>query len=261
MPSSHPSPAISALTPSHHTTASAWPVLYSFRRCPYAMRARLAIAVSGQTVQLREIDLKNKHPALLQASAKGTVPVLVLPTSAPAPNAIESPPPVVMEQSLDIMLWALKQNDPHDWLHPTQVSWSHVMAWIDTCDGTFKRALDRCKYPHRYSTAQPPVDTAAERRIACEWLTLLEKQLTQHAYLGGEQACIADMALLPFIRQFASIDPAWWHNQTWPHLQTWLAHWQTSPLFTHIMPKLAVWSDDQPPQLWGPMHPNADEQS
>ena len=127
---------------------SALPVLYSFRRCPYAMRARLALAVSGQRCELREVVLKAKPQGLLQASPKGTVPVLVLPSGQ------------VLEQSLDIMLWALGQHDPQSWLHPSQGTQAEMQALIAECDGPFKQALDRTKYPTRYPECNPAYERA-----------------------------------------------------------------------------------------------------
>ena len=122
---------------------TALPVLYSFRRCPYAMRARLALAVSDQVCELREVVLRNKPQGLLLASPKGTMPVLVLPSGQ------------VLEQSLDIMLWVLAQRDPEGWLTPSHGSVQDMLALIAECDGSFKQALDRCKYPSRYPDADP----------------------------------------------------------------------------------------------------------
>lgn len=210
------------------------------------MRARLALAVSGQTVELREIDLKNKHPLFLQTSPKGTVPVLVV-------NPCDATP-VVIDQSIDIMLWALQRNDPKDWLKPTHAAADEAQAWMTACDGPFKYALDRCKYPHRYRPidADPtvPVDTSAQLQAACAWLQTLEQQLTRQPYLTGTHASWVDMALAPFIRQFANIDTPWWLNQPWPQLQRWLADWQASRLFEQIMVKHPVWHDEQAPIWW-----------
>ena len=206
---------------------TALPVLYSFRRCPYAMRARLALAVSGQVCELREVVLRNKPQGLLQASPKGTVPVLVLPSGQ------------VLEQSLDIMLWALAQHDPEGWLSPSDGTMADMLALIAECDGPFKQALDRCKYPSRY----PDADPALARTQAVDWLQTLETRLTHHTCLYGNRAALADMAIAPFVRQFAGIDDVWWSAQPWPRLQAWLAHWQASPLFEQVMPKLPAWVD------------------
>lgn len=214
------------------------PILYSFRRCPYAMRARLALAVSGQACELREVDLKHKPQALLQASPKATVPVLVLPTGQ------------VLDQSLDIMLWALRQRDPEGWLTPGHGTLRDMLALIAECDGPFKRALDRCKYPTRY----PGEDVPAERALANAWLQALQARLARLARLAepaqatsslfGQHPALADMAIAPFVRQFAGIDKAWWDAQPWPQLRAWLARWQESALFACVMgDKLAPWTE------------------
>lgn len=207
---------------------TALPVLYSFRRCPYAMRARLALAVSGQACELREVVLKNKPHGLLQASPKATVPVLVLPSGQ------------VLEQSLDIMLWALTQHDPEGWLTPSHGTLPEMLALIAQCDGTFKQALDRCKYPSRY----PDADIGAERARAVAWLGALEARFApDQPYLFGTRRALADMAIAPFVRQFAGIDADWWAAQPWPRLQAWLARWQASELFASVMHKLPAWVD------------------
>lgn len=208
--------------------SAALPVLYSFRRCPYAMRARLALAVSGQACELREVVLRNKPQGLLHASPKGTVPVLVLPTGQ------------VLEQSLEIMLWALAQHDHEGWLIPSHGNLQAMLALIAECDGPFKQALDRCKYPSRY----PDADTNAERARAVAWLGGLEARLwPDQPYLFGTHAALADMAIAPFVRQFAGIDADWWAAQPWPRLQAWLAQWQASDLLASVMHKLPAWVD------------------
>lgn len=206
---------------------SALPILYSFRRCPYAMRARLALAVSGQVCELREVVLKNKPQGLLQASTKATVPVLVLPDGQ------------VLEQSLDIMRWALARHDPAGWLTPSDGTEAAMLALIAECDGPFKRALDHCKYPNRY----PEADPALARTQAEEWLQGLEARLARRPFLCGDHAALADMAIAPFVRQFAGIDTVGWNAQPWSHLQAWLAQWQASSLFESVMHKLPAWAD------------------
>ena len=210
---------------------SALPVLYSFRRCPYAMRARLALAASGQECELREVVLRNKPPSLLQASPQGTVPVLVLP---PTPDGT---PGRVLEHSLDVMLWTLQRHDPDGWLAPSQGSRQEMLALIAQCDGPFKQALDRCKYPNRY----PDADPTLARAQAMAWLQTLETQLAEQPFLFGTHTALADMAIAPFVRQFAGIDAGWWESQPWPRLQAWLAQWQSSPLFESVMHKLPAW--------------------
>ena len=206
---------------------SALPVLYSFRRCPYAIRARLALATSGICYELREVSLKNKPAEMLAASPKGTVPVLVLPGGQ------------VIDESLDIMRWALAQNDPDGWLIPAL---DDMFALIANNDGKFKHALDRYKYPNRYpleSDGEAHTFALAQRLDASYWLQTLESRLSQgwQVWLCGPQPSLADMAILPFVRQFAHTDAAWFAAQPWPLLQAWLAGFQTSSLFGAAMAK------------------------
>jgi glutathione S-transferase len=207
----------------------ALPVLYSFRRCPYAMRARLALQVSGLPYELREVSLKSKPAKMLAASPKGTVPVLVLPGGQ------------VIDESLDIMRWALRQNDPDGWL--TVDSLDNMLTVIAGNDGDFKHALDRYKYPNRYlleSGSDAKAFARAQRVQAASWLQTLEPRLSQ-AWLCGHQASLADMATAPFVRQFAHTDTKWFAEQPWPMLQAWLARFETSALFEAVMGKHELW--------------------
>ncbi|MDP1953166.1 MAG: glutathione S-transferase [Polaromonas sp.] len=207
------------------------PVLYSFRRCPYAMRARLALAVSGQAHELREVVLKNKPAALLVASPKGTVPVMVLPGGK------------VLDESLEIMHWALARHDPAQWLTPPGGSREEIDALIAANDGAFKQQLDRYKYPNRYpqELRGDPIGYALKHRDgAASWLMQLDARL-DHGWLLGANASLADMALLPFVRQFAHTDPVWFAAQPWPRLQRWLATFEASALYEGVMHKQAPW--------------------
>ncbi|AYQ29648.1 MULTISPECIES: glutathione S-transferase [unclassified Polaromonas] len=211
--------------------SGALPVLYSFRRCPYAMRARLALAVSGARVEHREITLKNKPAEMLAASPKGTVPVLVLPGGD------------VIEESLDVMLWALRRNDPEQWLTPAQGSIDDMLALVAGNDGAFKRSLDRYKYPNRYaeeSAGDANAFAQQQRALGAAWLHKLDGML-EGGWLFGARASLADMALLPFVRQFVHTDPAWFAAQPWPRLQAWLAQFEASALYTGVMEKHAPW--------------------
>lgn len=217
------------------------PVLYSFRRCPYAMRARLAIAASGMQVELREVVLKNKPAQLLAASPKGTVPVLVLPSGE------------VLAESLDIMLWALNQHDPAQWLQPQgakagSVIMADMLALIAANDGPFKHSLDRYKYPHRFAAEHQGLDVATfaqhHRSLGAAWLYSLEPQLDS-GHLFGTHASLADMALLPFVRQFAHTDVTWFAAQPWPKVQAWLAAFEASNLFASVMGKHQPWLSAQ----------------
>ncbi len=201
------------------------PILYSFRRCPYAMRARLALLASGVTCELREIVLRDKAPEFLTASPKGTVPVVVTPGGA------------VIEQSLDVMQWALDQNDPGGWLAPSEGAQSEMDALIGECDGPFKESLDRYKYATRYEDADP----LAERTRAEAFLRKLDQRLARTAYLFGDQIRLADMAIAPFVRQFANVDRAWFDAQDWPHLIAWLETFLASDAFASIFKKYPKW--------------------
>lgn len=212
------------------------PILYSFRRCPYAMRARLALAVGGQAHELREVVLQAKPAALLAASPKGTVPVLVLPGGE------------VIAESLDIMQWALCRNDPVQWLTPPTGSREDIVALIAANDGAFKQQLDRYKYPNRYPQecgSDALTYALRQRDGAAPWLAQLDGRLDR-GWLLGPQASLADMALLPFVRQFAHTDPAWFAAQAWPKLQAWLAAFEASALYAAVMHKHAPWRSPDP---------------
>ncbi|MFN3458610.1 MAG: glutathione S-transferase [Novosphingobium sp.] len=205
----------------------ALPVLYSFRRCPYAMRARLAIAVSGVAVELREIKLSAKPPAMLAASPKGTVPVLVLPDGG------------VIEQSLEVMHWALGRNDPEGWLQRDDP------ALIERNDGPFKHDLDRYKYPERHGS-----HAVAHRESGLAFLADLDGRLAQDAQLCGESRGLADIAVMPFVRQFAAVDPAWFDGQPLPNLRRWLAGHLESELFASVMGKFVPWCEGDLPVIF-----------
>lgn len=211
---------------------SSFPVLYSFRRCPYAMRARLALAVGHTEVELREVVLRSKPSALLRASPKATVPVLVLAEGG------------VVDESLEIMQWALEHSDPANWLQKTDRSIGRdAKGLVEMCDSAFKQALDRCKYPDR-------ADENQVRRAwldAETWLQTLELRLTHHAALCGPRTSVADAAIFPFVRQFAAIDPSRWQAMALPKVRDWLNAWLQSALFAHIMEKYPAWTDGAPP--------------
>jgi glutathione S-transferase len=205
----------------HHT-------LYSYRRCPYAMRARMALRYSSISVEIREISLRDKPATMLQASPKGTVPVLVLPNGA------------VLEESIDIMRWALQQQDSEDWQRLKQPALQAVIdKLISENDGTFKRMLDRYKYPDRFAE-----QSQAEYRAQGEvFLQLLEDRLNSETFLLGDSLSLADVAIFPFIRQFAAVDPAWFELSPYPKLRVWLATLVASDLFTSVMEKYPTWRE------------------
>lgn len=200
----------------------ALPILYSYRRCPYAMRARMAIWAANIQVEVREISLREKPAHLLQISPKGTVPVLQLPDST------------VLEQSLDIMQWALAQNDPQGWLNADPEA---VNALITINDGDFKKALDRYKYPDRY----PEHAQQVYREQGEQFLQRLEAALEQHDYLLGDKPSMADVAIFPFIRQFAAVDADWFARSAYPKLRDWLEGWLQSQLFEEVMQKFPTY--------------------
>ena len=189
------------------------------------------LEVQGIAYELREVVLKDKPAVLLAASPKGTVPVLVLATGD------------VLDESLGIMLWALRQNDPACWLEPQRASITDMLALIAGNDGAFKQHLDRYKYPHRYTQASGGDSTgfaAMHRAQAACWLAELEGMLGDGC-LFGSATSLADMALLPFVRQFAHTDAAWFAAQPWPRLQVWLAGFEVDVLYGEVMEKYPVW--------------------
>ena len=208
------------------------PILYSFRRCPYAMRARLALAAAGCTVQLREVVLRQKPAHMLEISPKGTVPVLLLADQT------------VLEQSLDIMHWALRQADPEG-LVPTGAAYEQLEQLIATNDGAFKACLDRYKYPPRYmdehGELSPTQFAQQQRTLGAQHLLVLEQRLAQQPFLLGSKLSMADLAIAPFVRQFAHTDAQWFAAQPWPSLQAWLQSFLDSALFVRVMPKFAQW--------------------
>jgi UPF0176 protein len=206
------------------------PVLYSFRRCPYAMRARLALHAAGVQCELREVALKQKPEALLQASPKGTVPVLVLPER-------------VIEHSLDIMLWALQGHDPQGWLPNDPDLQIDALQLVAQCDGDFKFHLDRYKYPNRYDLPEGK----NHRTQGAVFLAQLNTRLLNHAFLIDRQWRWVDAAVVPFVRQFARADAMWFESQPWPALQAWLAHFEASAAYAVVMEKYKPWHVGQPP--------------
>lgn len=207
------------------------PILYSFRRCPYAMRARLAVASAGVEVELREILLKDKPEAFLQASESGTVPSLVTADGVTTNG--------VIDESFDIMLWALKQNDPDGWLAMPDEGFD----WITRADGPFKQALDRTKYETRY----PDNDPSEQRAIAASFLSDLDAKIDDWMY---DRPTLADYAILPFVRQFAFIDKAWFDTQDWPNLQGWLERFLKSESFSAMMVKYPPWKEGDAPVVF-----------
>ncbi len=202
------------------------PIIYSFRRCPYAIRARMAIFSAKIEVELREVDLKCKPEAMLLASPKATVPVLV--------DGL-----VVIDESLDIMLWALDQNDPEGYLGKSGDKISAAKKWIDLIDGKFKHWLDCYKYHDRF----PEQSQEQYRDEATAILDVLEQTLKESSYLLGATLSIADIAVFPFIRQFAFVDIKWFESSRYSALKYWLDTLIQSPTFTGVMGKNPLWHE------------------
>ena len=202
------------------------PIFWSFRRCPYAMRARLAIVTSGQKVQLREILLRGKPADFLAASPKGTVPVLKLGDWQ------------VIDESRDIMFWALGQNDPENWLAVWQQNPASALAFLDRLDGAFKYDLDRYKYASHYDQDAG----STHRDSGGAFLAELDKGLKQTGTLFGAKLGLLDFACLPFVRQFRIADPDWFDDQSWPHLHAWLGGFLDSAIFQLVMQKYPQWN-------------------
>lgn len=191
--------------------------LYSFRRCPYAMRARMALRYSGVPVEIVEVSLKAKPAQMLAISPKGTVPVLDAGGQ-------------VIDESLEIMRWALAQHDPDDWLLGGD---SRIAELIEANDRVFKIHLNRYKYAERYPE-QPMEVYRAEGAL---FLQKLDELLEGRDYLLAGHPSLADIALLPFVRQFAHVDRDWFAQTPYVRLQAWLQRFLESELFTGIMKK------------------------
>ncbi|WP_051534746.1 glutathione S-transferase N-terminal domain-containing protein [Deefgea rivuli] len=210
------------------------PILYSFRRCPYAMRARLALWQSGVIVELREVVLRDKPAELIAASPKATVPVLVLPSGE------------VIAQSLDIMHWALAQSDPAAW-HPPELA-AQQIELITRHDIEFKPLLDAYKYPERHSQ----LSLEQHRDNAMYWLAEnINQRLEGYTYLIDNQMRISDVAIAPFIRQFSAVDFPWFEQHAPAPLQNWLATFTESELLAAVMNKYPQWQAGDAPIYFG----------
>ena len=216
------------------TGPSPRPLLYSFRRCPYAMRARMGLWASGIIVELREIVLRDKPVHMLEVSPKGTVPVMILPDGR------------VIDESLDIMLWALGQCDPHGWLAPQTGTRDDMLSLIEELDGSFKHHLDRYKYATRFDD----VDEVAHRSMAMIALASLIARLELSPNLFGDRVSLADIALFPFVRQFANTDRDWFDANAPEPLRHWLVRHENSDLFAQIFLKWPVWHEGDPVTLF-----------
>lgn len=208
-----------------YNTSNNFPILYSFRRCPYAMRARLALAYAlpAQSLELREVVLKDKPDELLVISPKATVPVLQLENQ-------------VVDESLDIMLWALEQKTDQVWLSKDEGIRQEILSLIKENDGEFKWALDHYKYSDRYEESQ-----SHYRELGEVFLKKLDQRLTNGPYLMGESMSLLDAAIFPFVRQFAHVDKKWFDQCSYAALRSWLNLHLDSELFQSIMTKYSKW--------------------
>lgn len=204
------------------------PSLYSYRRCPYAMRARMALLQADHRFRVFEVSLRDKPATMLAASPKGTVPVLLLSDGR------------VLDESWDIMRWAWSSDDAGGWWARAQSAPNLHLLRIN--DGDFKRSLDRYKYPDRHPDQARPRETLRGDAVA-QLLRPLEHRLQRERFLGGATPCATDLAIFPFVRQFAGVEPAWFQDLDVPAVQAWLAGWLEAPLFAACMEK-------QPPQCW-----------
>lgn len=202
------------------------PILYSFRRCPFAMRARMALLISDIAFEIREILLRDKPAAMIAASPKATVPVLVFPDGQ------------VIDESLDIMRWALSRHDPEDWLD------GYDAALVATFDDKFKHHLDRYKYPDRHGT-----DPAEHRAAGLAILYELDARLGSSSHIDRETRAFTDIALMPFVRQFAAVDRMWFDAQPISKVHRWLADLIASALFDRTMIWLKPWHSADVPVL------------
>jgi len=212
------------------------PILYSLRNCPYAMRARIAIFKAQQQIELRDVVLSDKPSEMLIASPKGTVPTLVLPTNQ------------VIDESLAVMLWALNESDPDNLLHSGDVTaLPNMLSLINQFDDEFKTCLDAYKCAKRYRE-----NNITECRKTCEhYIQLLEMCLTQHKFLFSEHESLADIAILPFIRQFARVERQWYLQSPYPKVQQWLNHYLQSPMFSKVMTKYPLWLECRAVTVFG----------
>ena len=208
-----------------HKSKNNLPILYSFRRCPYAMRARMAIHFSGQRCELREVLLRDKPPSMLEYSAKGTVPVLILQDGK------------VIDESLDVIDWALNLNDPDDWQRSKDTKKTKELIKIN--DGEFKYHLDRYKYSKRYDNEDPEF----HRKKCLKFIESVNNELNNSKYIFDDNISYADIVLLPFIRQFRIADIEWFDSLPYDNLKKWLSSFLNSSLLNSIMKKYDLWKE------------------
>ena len=208
-----------------HKSKNNLPILYSFRRCPYAMRARMAIHASGQKCELREVLLRDKPPSMLEYSPKGTVPVLILQDG------------YVIDESLDVIDWALNLNDPDKWQRSKDTKKTKELIKIN--DGEFKYHLDRYKYSKRYDNEDPEF----HRKKCLKFIESVNNELNNSKYIFDDNISYADIVVLPFIRQFRIADIEWFDSLPYDNLKKWLSSFLDSSLLNSIMKKYDLWQE------------------
>lgn len=206
------------------------PVLYSFRRCPYAIRSRMTLVYANVKVELRDILLKDKPEDMIAVSPKATVPVLKISDGT------------VLDESFDIMLWALDQNDPDGWLPSNKKLRQPIFDLVAENDGPFKNNLDQYKYFVRH----PDSPQETYRAQGEEFLKRLENLLSQHEFLISDRMSFADTAIFPFIRQFANSDKNWFDHSPYKNLKNWLNNQLDTSTFKYVMKKRKIWTEGTP---------------
>jgi len=219
-------------------TTQRLPILYTFRRCPSAMRARMALAYAGINFEIREVVLRAKPTALLDLSAKATVPVMLIGDR-------------VLDESLDIMNWALEQQDPDGWLDYDEATLARMNSLIEACEQDFKPNLDRYKYADRH----PELTQQQHRVLAEAFINQVDAQLSREQasgndYLFGPKPGYADVAVFPFVRQFAYVDIEWFKTSAYAPLRFWLDHFLSSTLFQAVMAKYPAWQEGDSPRYF-----------
>ena len=208
-----------------HKSKNNLPILYSFRRCPYAMRARMAIHISSQKCEIREVLLRDKPPSMLEYSSKGTVPVLVLQSGE------------VIDESLDVIDWALNLNDPDNWQRSKDNEKTKELIKIN--DGEFKYHLDRYKYSKRYDNEDPEF----HRKKCLKFIEKINSELQNSKYIFDDEISYIDISLLPFIRQFRIADNEWFDELPYENVKSWLSNFLNSELLESIMSKHDLWKE------------------
>ena len=208
-----------------HKLKNNLPILYSFRRCPYAMRARMAIHISSQKCEIREVLLRDKPPSMLEYSSKGTVPVLVLQSGE------------VIDESIDVIEWALNLNDPDNWQRSKDNEKTKELIKIN--DGEFKHHLDRYKYSKRYDNEDPEF----HRKKCLSFIEKVNSELQNSKYIFDDAISHIDISLLPFIRQFRIADNEWFDELPYENVKSWLSNFLNSELLKSIMYKYDLWKE------------------